>query len=179
MLKQSDKAPRPLRVPGAGRVVGLAVPALLLAGCAAAAPGAAPGGTEYVSRVFIDVRRSDSGAEFVASLRNALVAGFRRRGVGCMAGEDEGLKRRDAGKEIKAYYPDLVIAILQTDTNGVPSEAQFNLAVFRPQTQAPIWRADLSPESGGWHPASAGSIARELFMTLEEGGLINVPGDSR
>jgi hypothetical protein len=159
------------------RAAVLLLAVMLCAGCAGPNPGA--GRRDGIARVFIDVRRSDSGIEFSQSLLRELTSAFGRYGIRCRAQEHDARSTDDPARAVEEFYPDMVITVVQTDTSGVAARAEFVLSVFRPNASAPVWSTGLTPESGAWDPASPRTVAGELLTRFENEGLIGVPAQSR
>jgi hypothetical protein len=151
----------------------------VLAGCAASSGGnSAP-----PLRVFLHIQRAPSGEGYAANLRDELVRGLRRDNAEVLVSEravrDQDV---DLAAEIRAYYPDIVMTLLQT---GPPDGSidmvgywEFQLSVFRSLTSTLLWQSTLTPQAGGDTPEEAARITAEIIQELEQQGLLPGRADS-
>ena len=153
----------------------------LFGGCVSIKSVTDPNFKKHISRAFVQIRTSESASGFSKDLQRELVKGFERYGIDCRVHDRSALSLEGASdikKKMEEYNPDVIIIISQTEQkyyNGATSGGEFELSMYEPNSDKPVWKAVLSSDTSGLGMGGATTVAGKILSKLEEDKLIVLP----
>ena len=159
--------------------------ALLVSGCVHTKieSNKSPDFHQPVSKIYVTVKGSSQ--KYMKRLSDNMQAALDSAGIQAVTYYYDPLSldtEKDVEEKIKAYHPDLVMLIGQTErraysgsrstTNRLETGLTLDIRLFIPDKEKPVWRANLRADSDfGINHASENS-AKKIIHQLKEDGMI-------
>jgi len=159
---------------------------ILSAGCVTTqvTSNKAPGFTEKIDRLYVMVRGSDSAKPFFTSFTNALSLSLKSKGIETEYYYFDPLSLdsdEDIMKKVDEFEANILMVINQTESRNVSGQwglittntgGTFNIRLFEPTSDSPIWRAKLEADASFGLTESAKNASKKLIQKLEVDNLL-------
>ena len=143
-----------------------------------------PDFNQKISKIYITVKGSSQ--KYMKQLTGYILSGLKSHGVEAVVYYYDPLSldtEKDILEKIKAYNPDLVMSIGQTEkratsnyyygTNTTVTGATLDIKLFIPDKENPVWRASLKTDSDLGVVNASESSAKKIISKMKDDGIIN------